>query len=203
MIAAAIPEAVHFPAERRALHAAWDTFPGSPVLVTKKPRDVEKLDQIRSHYRRRKTSPTFLVTVRDPRDVAVSSHDGFSGEYYVSLARIIATGRVIGSLVEAGSSDIAVVRFEDLVLDTAAVERQLQLTIGFSGSLSEYQTNDVDWEPSLQASLGGLRPVDPSRIGVWKSPRHRDRIAQAANTPGFPELVRRLGYGGSGDGDWS
>lgn len=184
-----------------ALLAAADAHRTTTFMCTKDPRDVGRVDDIRAWYRDRPGSPRFLLTVRDPRSVLTSTHDGYppSRGYYCDFARWRDVWRRFLAL--RADPDVVVVVYEELVRDPDAVEARLADTVGWRvrtpfrdyHRVAESRRGRLD--AMTRGALGGLRPLDPSRLAPWRAPAHRDRLRAAVRAlPELPGAVVELGY---------
>jgi hypothetical protein len=180
--------------EMRALDAL-DFLRNHPLMITKFPDDIFRMDEVRAVYRERKARPRFVLTLRDPRAVLTSIHGGGDrSRYYMSVER---WRRTYGEFMRAREApDVAVVRYEDLVLRPRDVQRQLTEFLGWKVVRDFDQFHTRAAERKFQdPALNGLRPLDPSTIDNWRKPKHRARIAELLTTmPELPERVAELGY---------
>ena len=73
MLKTAVADARSFGKERSAMSVARYTWPGRyRFLVSKKPSDLFRVDEISSYYRTTQTGARFVLNVRDPRSVLTS-----------------------------------------------------------------------------------------------------------------------------------
>jgi len=168
-------------------------------LVTKHPDDVLEIERIAGARRDAGGQARFVFTVRDPRDVMTSRHQAYSAErgYYVEPERFVRTTRAL--LAARERSDGVVVRYEDLVEDTARVSDRIAALTHWplaSGFGDWYQRAERATRDSMtEGALGGLRRPEPGGVARWKAPEHHDRIARlVATCPMLLEAVTALGY---------
>ena len=183
-----------FGIEVPALHAATRTYRQTPFLLSKYPSDVLHLDEIRRHYRGRRGKPLFVVTTRDPLAVLTSRHKAYpsSRGYYVSPDRWRRNAEAI--LAAAGSADVLVIDYAQLVLDLPDVQQRLIDFIGWpvTRPFAEYLDAAPERDSMTEGALGGLRAPDPTRLKVDEA-AHAQRIDEVRRAiPDLDDLTRRL-----------
>jgi hypothetical protein len=154
------------------------------VYVTKQPRDIRIIKPILD------ADPNLFVVylVRDPRDVIVSKVRSISENYFCNLGIWMECDDAAGEL--AGHPRFLTVRYESLVQDPDAIQRQIIAAFPFlqkKHSFSEFErfsnaTNET------RVAMSGLRPIQPDRLQAWRSDLPRIK-AQMALHPG---LTQRL-----------
>lgn len=185
-----------WPVEVPAQLAATDAHRTEPFACTKDPRDVHRIDAVRSVYEHERAEPLFVVLERDPRDVLTSTHDGYppSRGYYCEPERWRAVLRDVQRVEH--DPDVLVVRFADLVTRPAEVETTLADAVGWRTSTPFARYHEVATrhrdrlDDMTRGALGGLRPLDPAVLGRWRAPEHAARLRACLEV--LPELPRVL-----------
>jgi hypothetical protein len=193
MVETAYPGARTFHRERAALAAIQNTWPGRHALmITKRPDDIFWLDDVRERYRGRRTRPRFVISVRDPRAVLTSVHVNKPG-YCVPPAKWQAAYEHLQYHRQFG--DVLVVEYRDVVERPLHVQEQLSAFTGHApeGRFDQYLAAvPADFDT---AALNGVRPLDPTRLERWRSPKHRDRMQQILRElPELPDRLIEMGY---------
>lgn len=136
-----------------------------------------------------------LNIVRDGRDVVTSQLDD---HYYCGLDRWI-RDVMLAEQLAIRHARFHQIRYESLVATPDVVQRQLteRLSLHPTRAFSKYPAAmPGDLSPRSRAALGGVRPIDTTGVGRWRtSSMHRARVsAQLRSHPeAFPFLVK-LGY---------
>lgn len=188
-------ENVHiFGKECRALSAAHCVRTDQPFLMSKLPTDVFRVDEIREYYARRDSQVRFVLSLRDPRDVLTSWHARRpEREYYLEIDRWLPLYEHF--CYASQFPDTMVVRYEDVVAVPQEVEKQLREFIGWKWKRPIESFHEAVPEKFETVPLNGLRPMDNTRSGRWKDPKHRDRIRQILREiPELPQHLIELGY---------
>lgn len=198
---------------RAALGAGWQTFdrerPALQVgrsqarhICSKRPLDVLQAGEILQRCR----DPWLIALVRDPRDALTSMHASVPDDFFVhadcqyfvprrgrprrTSPGLLSIDRAIRSLPGERSW---VLRYEDLVRDPADVQARLanQLGLTFQEDLTAWQNGSLS--PNLRRALNGVRPLDASGVGRWRS--YPDRIREQFTAyPELHDVLRRRGY---------
>ena len=196
MAETAYPSARTFGVERSGLGAANNDFPGSaPLIISKQPDDIFRIDEIRDSYtwRGTRTRVRFIVSVRDPRAVLTSVHGMNRDIYWVSAERWRST--YLHYDYARGFDDVIVVEYRDLVLEPQKVQGQLAAAIGI-----EPERAFADFHQSVPGefntlALNGVRPLDPATLDKWREPKHADRIRHLLREmPELPDRLIEMGY---------
>jgi hypothetical protein len=108
--------------------------------------------------------------------------------YYVSPARF----RSVWQAIEAdrSSEDCLVLRYEDLVRETALVQEKLTKSIGWTATapFADFHERSSQRDSITEGALGGLRSVDPSGIGRWQQAEHEERLREVLEAlPDLPD----------------
>lgn len=140
-----------------------------------------------------------VCMVRDPRDVVVSRHSRDPSAYWVHLG-VWKQRRTVAHRLQ-GHRRYIEIRYEDLVTDPARVQEEIDSRIPFLERTGDFSDFHLRAAPSARAqeALGAVRPVEPSRIGNWRT--HRPRlVAQLERHGPVDEGLRAYGY--ESDGAW-
>jgi len=193
MAATCVAELRSFDREESGLVAARVFLRNHRYMLTKLPRDIYWIDEIREYYANRMANVRFIITLRDPRDLLTSKHKGRPDEYYVSCERwktIYDHYRYVLHF-----DDVLVVRFEDLIDEVDRIEQQLTAFIGWEQVASFRSFYARDKGKFNTIALGDIRPLDRKGIGRWRKPEHRDRIKNIlSEMPDLPKYLIELGY---------
>lgn len=155
----------------------------------KTPKNVHTFERIIRHFDGRVRC---IHIVRDGRDVVLSRHPGRPDTSHVAPDRWISDVRA-GAHAER-LPQVFAVRYEDLVLDYEETVRRLCefLELPFADELLEYPSSarvrtHLAWND-------GVRPLNPSSIGKWRSAQDSASIQALLGTPGAHDLLERYGY---------
>lgn len=181
-----------------ALATAQRAYRNHAMMITKRPRDLFDLADLRQHYERQgRVQLCVVLTTRDPRAILTSHHANSPSNYYVTTERWLTTYQAF--VKETARRDVMAVRFEDLVLTPAAIEQQMTEFIGWTlrRPFDRYyeEASRRRLKTRLTQNLNGVRPLDPGSLDKWKAPIHRARIRQIlAELPRLPDYLVELGY---------
>lgn len=200
MLENALPSARRFGREVGGWRAATYAWRNHPVVISKVPHDVFRLDPLRAFYAQRRATLRILLAIRDPRDVLTSRRQvGGPPGYCVSSERW--RRYFHACLRERHAADVLTITYEDLITDPLTQQRRIEQFTGEPLSLSLDQFHTVNRPDFDTATLNGLRPVEQSLIGRWRSPEHRERMTQlCAELPELPRALVMLGYEPAGEG---
>ena len=171
----------------RADHEAslLDPLPaGETLYLSKKPPDTTRIGRAF-----RADDETFLVAMlRDPRAVVTSRHPSRPDVYFRGFRHWRDCARAIRNLEP--HPRCLVVRFEDLVTEPDAVQAAIERRFAFLERRARFSDYPAGVETGERAgrSLGGVRPLDASRIAGWKG--HLPRIR--AQLDAHPDMARCL-----------
>lgn len=175
---------------------------GKQYLVEKTPRHIYKLDLIRSMV----PSARFILTVRDGRDVAASFLKRYRSAQ-PGMERWITECALVRN--ELARTDVTLLRYEDLIADTAAELKRLSefLTIPFSEMMLHYHRVERRWFGVQETRKGtGEAGIEHRLLRNWQinQPIYDDRGAwkaklQSEELRGFDrgagrELMEFFGY---------
>ena len=193
MLKTSVADAKSFDRERSAMSVARYTWPGRyPILISKKPDDIFRVDEIRDYYRDLRTEVRFVLCVRDPRAVLTSIFVDKPG-YCVPSVKWRAVYEHIQ--YQRQFADVIVAEYQDLVEQPEAVQEQLA---SFTGC--EMRAHFEEFHSSVPRNfdtrqLNGVRPLDPGALSKWRAERHRARIRQVlTEIPELPERLIEMGY---------
>jgi hypothetical protein len=198
-----VSDARTFGVEVQALAAARSALRNHSYMITKLPWDVFFLDEIRAYYATRRADVRFILTVRDPRAVLTSIYQGVPrdqpGGYFEYPGRWQAFYEHVRYAQQF--DDVLTVEYEDLVCQSAEVQRRLTEFIGWEVHLpfDEFHTKaSPDFRGGshdVPSPLNGMRPLDRTRLDAWRQEKHRDRIRQVLrDLPQLPEYLIEMGY---------
>jgi hypothetical protein len=198
-----------FGLEVSALAAARHAPRNHSYMITKDPGDVFFLDEIRAFYATRRADVRFILTVRDPRAVLTSVHQGHvayrPGGYYEFPARWRAYYEHVRYAQQF--EDVVTVEYEELIRRPTVVQRRLAEFIGWKVHLP-FERFHTQASPSFHGGvrdrlspLNGIRPLDPTRLASWSEEKHRDRVRQILQeVPALPNYLVEMGY--EADTNW-
>jgi len=194
MLENGLPQARRFGREVGGWRAATYAWRNHPLMISKVPHDVFRLDPLRQFYAARSAALKIILMVRDPRDVLTSQRrEGGPEGYCVSPERWRRYYRAV--VRESRSRDVLMMAYEDLISDPISEQGRIEQFTGWKLSLPLEGFHTVDRPDFDKQTLNGLRPIESSLIGRWRSPEHRQRIEQVSNElPELPEALLRLGY---------
>lgn len=177
--------------------------------VTKRPLDIFDIDNIVAANVLKK-SVCCIILIRDIRSIVTSVHQsvpndyfiGFDHQYFVKDGRASYTNPGILQIHEAirrtwQRRDLAkvILRYEDILRDTEAIQRQVGAAAGFAyqGSFGNFYKHETP--ARLERALNVRRPPEVVNIDAWRAPRHRNRIKdQFTRCPQLFEVLKRYGY---------
>lgn len=193
MIEACVSGIKVFGRERRALEVARFGRRTHAEVVTKRPKDVYLIPEIREFYAAHSANVRFILMHRDPRAVLTSVHFSEPSRYFVSVSNwrhIFAHWKWARQL-----PDLLSVSYEDLVAHPENMESQITRLTGWKTdrpfrSFHKNVPNHFDGR-----ALNGLRELDPLNLERWRFPEHRERVRTLLqDMPELPEVLIELGY---------
>lgn len=135
-----------------------------------------------------------VYLLRDPRDAVSSrSHRKDTRRYWSNLGLWHELHRAATWLM--GHPRFVTVRYEELVSDPDAIQRELMRRMPFLRLRHPFSAFHLHARPSRDSldALGSLRPIDRSSIGNWRM--HKPHLAaQLAQYGDLSELLVELGY---------
>ncbi|HEX4125440.1 MAG TPA: sulfotransferase [Tepidisphaeraceae bacterium] len=194
MIENGLPQARRFGVETGGWRAATYTLRNHPIVISKVPHDVFRLEPLRKFYAGRKAALRIILMVRDPRDVLTSTRkEGGPLGYVVGAERWRRYYNAFCATRE--SADVIVVRYEDLVQDVPGQQHRIELFTGENMAVPFDQFHTVERPDFDLKTLNGLRPVETSLLRRWAAEAHRPRIEQMLRElPELPRALVDLGY---------
>ncbi|MEY2726401.1 MAG: hypothetical protein RLZZ458_2268 [Planctomycetota bacterium] len=179
--------------ERRALELAECGRRSHAILLTKRPKDLFLIPEIRAFYAAWGVRVQFIVLHRDPRAILTSKHFSRPQEYYLSTEE----WRHYYSHWDwcRGAADVLSICYEDLILQTEAVQQRV---LEFTGWEARWKFRDfVRHVPQGfdGRALNALRELDDSRLQAWRADEHRLRLMEVLRElPELPRVLVELGY---------
>jgi hypothetical protein len=130
---------------------------------------------------------------RDPRDVVVSQHGGYSGRYWCDFDIWRRNQALLPRLV--GHPRLFLCSYEEMVRDPDQVQSRLQERFSFLQPTHPFSRFEEVSQSSEVAhlALNGVRKVSTGGIGKWRTDLPR-LAAQMRAFPDFPDHLIRAGY---------
>ena len=182
-----------FGRERRGLEMAQYGRRTHSRVVTKRPKDIFLIPELRDFYASHTADVRFILMSRDPRASLTSVHFSNPSDSFVSVDQWRHIYRHWKWSVSA--ADVLPVRYEDLVARPDVVECQVAELTGWTVSRPF-----CDFHESVPAgfdgrALNGLRALDKTNLNRWQDESHRERIrVLLQKMPELPEVLIDLGY---------
>jgi hypothetical protein len=200
MIESCVPQIKAFGRERRGLEIALFGLRTHSNVMTKRPKDVFLIKELREFYESHSARVRFLLLNRDPRSVLTSVHFSQPSRYFVSVDQWRHIFRHWKWASQA--SDVLSIRYEDLILDPDRVESQITAMTNWAVSQPFRQFHNSVPGKFDGRALNGLRELDPSNLDRWRHKAHRDRIRSLlSQMPELPDVLIELGY--EADHSWT
>ncbi|WP_133300596.1 sulfotransferase [Seongchinamella sediminis] len=159
------------------------------VYFSKQPNDIRQL----RHIFHRDEQLYVIYMGRDPRAVITSKHRENPGQYFCNY-RVWHECDQAAQRYETHPRFLRL-RYEDLVSDADAVQRQIVQRFGFLRQLHPFSEFHLHSQPSAasQRAMNGLREVNRESLDKWR--QHLPRVAQQLRDhPGLAADLQRLGY---------
>jgi hypothetical protein len=194
MLENGIPEARRLGREVGAWRAATYIWRNHPVLISKVPQDIFRLEPVRDFYSLRPANLRIILMVRDPRDVLTSQRKfGGPDGYCVGAERWRKYFQAF--LRHRNDPDVLVVRYEDLVCDPISQQQRIEAFTNETAFTPFSDFHSVARPDFDIETLNGVRPVEQSLISRWLQPEHRQRIQSMINAiEELAEALIELGY---------
>ena len=163
---------------------------GRRIVLTKQPQD-EKLALFLTRFDPRLH---VIYMLRDPREVIVSVHGTDLDRYWSNLGAWRASVRIAERYFD--HPRVHVVRYNDLLRDPDAVQRNLAAAMAFlkiTRPFSRFHEHAELAEPQWRAAMGSIRSLSPETLGSWRN--HLPRLkAQLALHGDISDDLIRLGF---------
>jgi hypothetical protein len=162
-------------------------------MISKVPRDILHLHQLRNFYSPRRAKLRAIVLVRDPRDVLTSHHSGHARKYFQDIEE----WRMLHEYCrkQKDQPDVMMIHYEDLVADVSGTQKRIEAFTGEKAERPFEEFYKAGGEGSDTRPMNGVRPVDRKGIGRWRLPEHRQRIDEVLRqAPDFAQILTELGY---------
>lgn len=159
------------------------------TLLTKRPKDTQFMPDVLAHIE----DFWVIYCLRDPRDVIVSKHR-IAGDRYYSNLRLWREQHQHAQKMMSHPRCITV-RYEDLVTQPDAVQRQLEQAIPWLREVHPFSHYHEHVKLSAQSerAMHGLRSINTDSIGRWREnlPRVAGQIARHGD---ISDLLIDCGY---------
>lgn len=194
MLENALPQAKRFGREVGGWRAATFSWRNHPLLISKVPHDVFRLQPLRNFYSKRSAGLKIVLMLRDPRGVLTSQRKtGGPAGYVVSSER---WSRYYEAFVRHRvDEDVMEVRYENLVSEVEAEQARVEQFLDLKMSVPFCEFHRIERPDFDTSTLNGLRPIEQSLLARWAQPDHYGRIEQIlAEIPQLPQALIDLGY---------
>ena len=182
-----------FGRERRALEFAKYGRRTHASVMTKRPKDIFLVQELRDFYSSHPAEVQFVVMHRDPRAILTSVHFSRPSEYFVTTNQWRHIYR--HWKWAANADDVLSIRYEDVVCGPDFVESQFAK---FTGCQMSHPFRDFHQNVPTGfdgRALNGLRELDESNVLRWREACHRDRIRSLLQElPELPDVLIEMGY---------
>lgn len=159
------------------------------TFLSKKPLDILRLETVF----REDPGLFVLCTERDPRSVITSRHAGRPDRYLSGFATWRSCWEAASRL--EGHERFLRIRYEQLVQEPGRVQAEIAERFPFLAEIGSFERFHETAKPTQtgQKALGGVRPVDPSRVAGWRGNLPRVKAELLAH-PDLPAVLIREGY---------
>jgi hypothetical protein len=200
MLENALPQARRFGREVGAWRAATFAWRNHPLLISKVPHDLFRLEALRDFYSHRSAKLQIILMLRDPRDVLTSQRTtGGPRGYVVSCERWRRYYSAFRN--HRRDPDVLEVRYEDLVSSIDCTQARVEAFLDLEMAVPFRHFHEIDRPDFDTSTLNGLRPIEQTLLERWAGDCHRERIEQAlTEIPELPEALVELGY--ASDESW-
>lgn len=193
MMESAIPGIRTFGRERRGLEVARCGRRDNAVVLTKRPKDIYLVDELRAFYSSHPAEVRFIAVSRDPRSILTSRHFSNPSRYYVAPTAWRYAFQHWRWACQ--SDDVLSITYEALMHDPDTAEHQVLRHTGLVATrpfreFPQHIPDQFDDRP-----LNGVRQLDPQNSHRWKDPEHEPRIREILQAiPELPQVLIELGY---------
>lgn len=166
----------------------------APRWGERTPAHLEHVERIREDF----PEARFVHILRDPRDVSRSLMEAPIDilNPYHHAARWARYVKRWEEYLEAFPGACHDLRYEDLLVDTEAVLRELcaSLDLPFTGGMLAFHEEDPGFDPEREPwKAKARRPLDPSNRERWRSEMHLGDVMVVEHAAG--DVMERWGYG--------
>ena len=182
-----------FGRERRALEFAQFGRRTHACVMTKRPKDIFLIQELREFYASHPAEVQFIVMHRDPRAILTSVHFSRPSEYFVTTHQWRHIYRHWKWATNA--DDVLSIRYEDVVCGPDFVESQFAKFTGWQVSCPFRDFHHHVPAGFDGRALNGLRELDENNVLRWREACHRDRIRSLLQElPELPDVLIEMGY---------
>lgn len=179
--------------EIRALDLATCGRRSHAVMLSKRPKDLFLIPELRNFYADRGVRLQMILLHRDPRGVLTSRHFSRPTEYYLSAEE----WRHYYAWWDwhRRDPDVLSISYEDLIRCPDRIEQRV---LEFTGWQARWRFHDfLNHVPAGfdGRALNNLRELDPSRLTSWREQQHQQRLRQLlVELPELPERLVSMGF---------
>ncbi len=200
MIESCVLDIKAFGRERRGLEIAKFGRRTHAQVMTKRPKDVFLISELREFYASQTAVVRFILMSRDPRAILTSVHFSQPNNYFVSVDQW--RHIFLHWKWASKSPDVLPVRYENLILHPDRVESQIVELTGWNIAKPFQSFHESVPKGFDGRALNGLRELDPDNLNRWHHEQHRDRICSLlSEMPELPDVLIEMGY--ETDSSWT
>lgn len=182
-----------FGRERRGLEMAQYGRRTHSRVMTKRPKDVFLIPELRSFYASHTADVRFILMSRDPRAILTSVHFSSPSDYFVSVDQWRHIYRHWQWSVSA--PDVLPVRYEDLITDPEQMECRLARLTGWPTARPFRDFHRFVPAGFDERALNGLRALDETNLSRWQHESHQSRVMSLLQEmPELPDVLISMGY---------
>lgn len=179
------------PGEENPLSVDTDDPKKYDWIVSKRPKLEKKIPDLV-----KRQDFYIIYMLRDPRAVLVSHHPVMGKKFYTPPERWIESAERIDKFKK--HDRVMIVKFEDLVLNPMACQKEIAARFGLVPSLNfdECYKNFEALDKNGTKSMHGARKFDKSRISPWKGDKTLEKYLKTVfeKYPIIKELMNKYGY---------
>tara|TARA_Y100000310_G_scaffold333788_1_gene412071 strand:- start:3077 stop:3760 length:684 start_codon:yes stop_codon:yes gene_type:complete len=166
---------------------------GQSIVITKDPRDIHKIDEIRSMYGA--DNVVFIAMIRDPRGALLSKHDACPERgYFMDGARYLEAAEAVEQLK---GGNFVIPSYERLICEPAEVQRNISVfgQILFQRRFEDFHEMSDEIGEGYLGAMHGLRSLSTETISRHVQEKNRARLADQFRR--YPKLAHyaKLWYG--------